>query len=59
MKYTIHSVELTSEFKICPLCGYEDGFHTMLKKIEQTTQHLYICPACHEVFRVEEADQGE
>ncbi len=29
MDYRIHTVPLTDEFKICPLCGYKDGFHSI------------------------------
>ncbi len=54
MKYTIHPVKLEAEFKICPLCGYTDGFHTMLKRVDGEIRSLYICPACHEIFDVKE-----
>ncbi len=43
---------MENEFKVCPSCGYEDGFHTMLKKEEDVTKWLFICPACHNVFDV-------
>ncbi len=52
MDYRIHTVPLTDELKICPLCGYKDGFHSMLKMDEGTIRWLFICPACHEVFDV-------
>ncbi len=50
MAYKVHDVDLDEEFKICPLCGYEDGFHTMLKKVDGKIKKLYICPRCHAVF---------
>jgi hypothetical protein len=52
MDYHIHTLPLAEEFKICPLCGYKDGFHTMLKKDKEDIRWLFICPSCHEVFDV-------
>jgi len=40
------------EFRICPDCGYADGFHTMLKKESDKMKWLFICPACHKVFDI-------
>jgi hypothetical protein len=52
MKYTIEHVTVEDEFKICPVCGYEDGFHSMLKKEQECFKWLFICPSCHRVFDV-------
>lgn len=52
MTYTVHHIQLEEEFKNCPLCGYRDGFHSMLQKKGETIHWLFICPACHEVFDV-------
>lgn len=52
MGYEIIQLEMGNEFKVCPSCGYEDGFHTMLKKEEETMKWLFICPACHNVFDI-------
>jgi len=52
MGYEINQLEMDDEFKICPSCGYEDGFHTMLKKEENVVRWLFICPACHRVFDI-------
>jgi len=52
MDDVIHQVTLENEFKICPICGYKDGFHTMLKKETKKTKWLFICPSCHEIFDV-------
>ena len=52
MDYRIHTIPLTDEFKICPLCGYKDGFHSMLKRDNGAIRWLFICPSCHEVFDV-------
>ncbi len=45
-------VVLEDEFKICPSCGYKDGFHTMLKKEVGVVKWLFVCPSCHDVFDV-------
>lgn len=50
MAYEIVEVELEDTFKNCPICGYEDGFHTMLKKEKNIIKWLFICPSCHAVF---------
>ena len=45
-------VEMSDEFKICPSCGYKDGFHSMFKKQGAETLWLFICPSCHAVFDI-------
>jgi len=52
MVYEIIKVAMEDEFKICPSCGYKDGFHSMLKNEEGHTKWLFICPACHDVFDI-------
>jgi transcription initiation factor IIE alpha subunit len=48
----IHKLTVEGEFKVCPLCGYKDGFHSAFKKDQGTTLWLFICPSCHAVFDV-------
>ncbi len=52
MDYTITTVTMTDEFKVCPACGYEDGFHSMFKRDKGVIKWLFICPACHQVFDI-------
>lgn len=52
MDYEIIDISMEDEFKVCPSCGYEDGFHSMLKKVGKTFKWLFICPACHKVFDI-------
>ncbi|MBU0679967.1 MAG: hypothetical protein KKD73_00965 [Proteobacteria bacterium] len=52
MAYQITSVIVKDEFKICPLCGYEDGFHTMFTRVNAILKWLFICPSCHAVFDI-------
>ncbi len=52
MDYTINKVEMGEEFKICPECGYQDGFHSMFKKEGDITRWLFICPSCHSIFDI-------
>lgn len=40
------------EFRVCPACGYMDGFHTMLKKEGDKIKWLFICPSCHQIFDI-------
>jgi transposase-like protein len=48
--YEIENVEMEDEFKVCPLCGYEDGFHSTFRKKGGITKWLFICPSCHKIF---------
>ena len=52
MAYDVTTVKMEKEFKICPTCGYEDGFHSMFKKDGSINQWLFSCPACHNVFDI-------
>ena len=44
--------KMEDEFRICPVCGYKDGFHSMLKKDGKKLKWLFICPACHKTFDI-------
>jgi uncharacterized Zn finger protein len=52
MSYDVQKAEMKDEFKVCPACGYEDGFHSMFKKEGEITNWLFICPACHVVYDI-------
>jgi uncharacterized protein YbaR (Trm112 family) len=39
--------------KVCPACGYNDGFHVMFKKAKGNTFEIkLICPSCHKLFSI-------
>ncbi len=52
MPETVNEIEFEGEFKVCPECGYEDGFHSMLKQVGQEVKWMFICPTCHAVFDI-------
>ncbi len=52
MKEEVIRVEMTDEFRVCPSCGYKDGFHSVFRKNKDVTQWLFICPACHLMFDI-------
>jgi transposase-like protein len=52
MDYEIENVKMEDEFKVCPSCGYKDGFHSMFKKEGGITKWLFICPSCHKIFNI-------
>jgi transposase-like protein len=52
MDYEVKSVRMEEEFKVCPSCGYKDGFHSMFKQEGDITKWLFICPSCHMVFDI-------
>lgn len=43
---TIEKVEISEEFRICPSCGYELGFHSSFLKENSKYRVILICPAC-------------
>lgn len=45
-------IRFDGELRVCPECGYQDGFHTMLKARENGMKWLFICPSCHQVFDI-------
>lgn len=52
MEEHVTKVPFDKEFRICPSCGYPDGFHTMLKKEGKSIKWLFICPNCHKIFDI-------
>lgn len=44
----IMKVEVTEEFRVCPECGYEDGFHSSFipQGEGKQLQLVLICPSC-------------
>ncbi|MGA6924852.1 MAG: hypothetical protein WBY88_04160 [Desulfosarcina sp.] len=52
MEHEIEKIEMTDEFRICPACGYRDGFHSMFRKAGEKTSWLFICPSCHKLFDI-------
>ena len=48
----VHSVTFEKEFRICPTCGYKDGFHSMFRRDGEVTKWLFICPHCHDIFDI-------
>ncbi len=48
----LKKVKFTDEFKVCPVCGYEDGFHSMFKIEDNETKWYFICPDCHSIFDI-------
>jgi len=50
MKEKVHRHEFIEEIRVCPICGYEDGFHNMFKRDGKRIRWLFICSSCHEIF---------
>jgi hypothetical protein len=34
------------EFRVCPQCGYELGFHSSFLRAEKGYRIVFICPDC-------------
>ena len=52
MDYEVKKMDMGKEFKVCTVCKYEDGFHSVFKKEGGVTKWLLICPSCHNVFDI-------
>jgi len=53
MSYEVNRVKVDTVFKVCPNCGYQDGFHSMFEKSEGEDFHWrFICPGCHKVYDI-------
>ena len=54
MSDEVEFVKVAKTFKICPSCGYQDGFHSMFEKIEDKNEFSwrFICPSCHKIFDI-------
>lgn len=45
--------ELGQLFKVCPVCGYENGFHNSFRvRKDGDYDWLFVCPNCASVFNV-------
>ena len=54
MAEEFEKVQIDNEFKICPNCGYEDGFHSMFIRVKGSNNLFwrFICPSCHKVYDI-------
>ncbi|UCG68974.1 MAG: hypothetical protein JSV09_14485 [Thermoplasmata archaeon] len=52
MTYEINKIEFSDEFKVCPVCGYEDGYHSMFIREGDEIRWYFICPECHKIFDI-------
>lgn len=50
----IESISPEGEIRICPACGYRDGFHVSFLPPDNkgNSEIILICPRCHRRFRV-------
>lgn len=52
MNDEVKIIKMEDELRICPTCGYKDGFHSMFRKEGQVIRWLFICPSCHNIFDI-------
>ena len=52
MDHDVEKIEMKDEFRVCPECGYRDGFHSMFRMLGDTRRWLFICPGCHKIFDI-------
>ena len=54
MTEEINSVKVKNVFKVCPVCGYQDGFHSIFERIQEGNDFYWrlICPSCHRIFDI-------
>ena len=42
----ITDVEVKEEFRVCPACDYERGFHVSFRPEDAKLRLVLICPSC-------------
>jgi uncharacterized Zn finger protein (UPF0148 family) len=52
MANDVEKIKMKDGFRVCPVCGYRDGFHSMFRKDGDAMRWLFICPSCHKVFDI-------
>ncbi len=47
-------IKVEKTFKVCPNCGYKDGFHSMFERIGDSDKlhWRFICPNCHKIYDI-------
>lgn len=47
-------IQVYKVFRVCPNCGYEDGFHSMFIKPDGQDgfSWRFICPSCHKIYDI-------
>jgi hypothetical protein len=50
----VTTVAVEAVFKICPTCGYKNGFHAMFERIEKSDTFSWklICPTCEKIYDI-------
>jgi DNA-directed RNA polymerase subunit M/transcription elongation factor TFIIS len=50
----VKKIEIGDEFRVCPNCGYEDGFHNMFRKNGDDGKMgwYFICPRCSSTYDI-------
>jgi hypothetical protein len=52
----ITQIKIDKEFKICPECGYTNGFHVIFERIEASDGKNFsvklICPSCGKIYDI-------
>ena len=50
----IINAKVENAFNVCPVCGYQDGFHSVFERVEKGNDFYwrFICPSCHSIFDI-------
>jgi transcription elongation factor Elf1 len=43
---------MMDEFRVCPQCGYERGFHVAFRKGKEAVEIFLICPNCGQSYEL-------
>ena len=54
MDDVVDFIKVESILKVCPSCGYQDGFHSMFERIENSNEFSwkFICPSYYKIFDI-------
>ena len=54
MSDEVELVKVEKIFKVCPICGYKDGFHSIFEQVKDSNRYVrrFICTSCHKIFDI-------
>ena len=53
-EFSVAKVDMGDEFRVCPDCGYEDGFQSMFQRSAENghLNWLLVCPNCSNTYDI-------
>ncbi len=54
MAEKVNFIKVENAFKVCPNCGYDNGFHSVFERIGDSDEFSWklTCPSCRKVYDI-------